>query len=420
MTLRLRLLASIGSLSLLAAPGLAHAQDPGDVTAQLRRLESLIAEQSRRLSEQQRLLTDQKAVLDAQRAELDRLTRVTEEALASAVGTGPADPGAPILLAQATPVVGVAPPDTNVSSQKVEIASMPEGTGVLTPKGRFVLDPSLDYTHGSSNRLVFRGIEIVTGVQIGVIEASDADRNAASGALALRYGLTNRLEIEARVPYIYRADRITTLVQMEDAATRTFNLKGHHLGDVEMSARYQLNSGQNGRPILIAGLRAKSDTGTSPFEIDRDEFGIANELATGSGFWGVETSLNFIYPTDPAVIFGGISYLTHVPKDIDRDIGGVLVGRVDPGDSATASAGFGFALNPRFSFSLGYRHSYIFPTKSELGTTLQRSESLQVGGFSLGWSFQLNERVTLSNTYEIGTTSDSPDMRIVFRLPIRF
>ncbi len=170
----------------------------------------------------------------------------------------------------------------------------------------------------------------------------------------------------------------------------------------------------------MGSLRVKSDTGRGPFEVSRDVAGIATELPTGSGFWGVEGGLNFLYPTDPAVIFGGVTYLAHLSKDIDKLIGGVQVGRVDPGDAVSLNAGFGFALNPRFSFSLGYQHSYVFPTKTELGVTNQKSESLQVGAFSLGWSFRLSEKLTLSNSYEIGTTSDSPDMRLVFRLPYRF
>ena len=130
--------------------------------------------------------------------------------------------------------------------------------------------------------------------------------------------------------------------------------------------------------------------------------------------------MSFIYPTDPAVIFGSLSYLAHLARDIDRTIGDVPVGRVDPGDSIGVAAGFGFALNPRFSFSLGYKHNYIFPTETELGGVVQKSESLQVGAFTFGWSFRLSERVTFSNSYEVGTTGDSPDMRIGVRLPISF
>ena len=202
--------------------------------------------------------------------------------------------------------------------------------------------------------------------------------------------------------------------------TRTFNLDGQDIGDVELAARYQINRGLDGWPVFIAGLRYKSDTGTSPFEVERDQFGVATELATGSGFWAVEGSLNFLYPTDPIVLFGGVSYLSHQPKDINRVVGAVLVRKVAPGASLGVNLAFGFALNPRFSFSLGYKHTYIWPTKSVLGNTLQRSESLQVGALTFGWSLALTRRISVSNTYEIGATSDAPDMRVVLRFPIRF
>jgi hypothetical protein len=300
------------------------------------------------------------------------------------------------------------------------VAALPELAGVLTPPGRFVFEPSVDYVHASTNRLVFRGVEIVTGIQIGVIEASDADRNAFGLALGGRYGLTNRLEVLANIPYVRRSDRVTTLAQRDESITRTIDLDGSGVGDIEVGARYQINSAKPGRPIYIAGLRIKSATGSSPFEIGRDEFGVATGLATGSGFWAVEPGLNFLYASDPVAIFGGLSYLYHIPKDINREIGDVMVGRVDPGDSIGFNAGFGFAVNPRFSFSLGYRHNYIMPTKSELGGTRQKSESLQVGSFTFGWSLRLNERMTLNNSYEFGATSDAPDARVMFRIPYSF
>jgi hypothetical protein len=263
-------------------------------------------------------------------------------------------------------------------------------------------------------------VEIVTGIQIGVIEASDADRNALGLALGGRYGVTNRLEVQANLPYIRRSDRVTTLAQRDESITRTIDLDGSGVGDIEVGARYQINRAKPDRPIYIASLRIKSATGSSPFEIDRDEFGVATGLATGSGFWAVEPGLNLLYASDPVAIFGGVSYLYHMPKDIGREIGGVMIGRVDPGDSIGFNAGFGFADNPRFSFSLGYRHNYIKPTRSEVGGTRQKSESLQVGSFTFGWSLRLNERTTINNSYEFGATSDAPDARVVLRIPYSF
>ncbi len=143
--------------------------------------------------------------------------------------------------------VGEAPSEEAHPTTTVE--ALPEGQNALLGQGRLVIEPSLEYSHTSSNRLVFRGVEIVTGVQIGLIEANDTSRDTLSGALDVRYAVTDRLEVEARVPYVYRHDRITTLAQNNTQTTRTFELEGSDLGDVEVSARYQLNRGRNGMPI---------------------------------------------------------------------------------------------------------------------------------------------------------------------------
>jgi hypothetical protein len=403
----------------------AYAETSDELAARLSQLQRQVEQQAAHAAEQDRIVADQQIQLKLQGQELDRLRLLSDNLLQATRGTGAPGSGAPapITIAQATPVVGNPPASVGeepAPAPRVEVASVPPDLGVLTPRGHWVVEPSIDYSHGSSNRLVFRGIEIVTGLQIGVIEANDADRNAAEAAVDVRYGLLERLELEARIPYLYRDDRVTTLSQRDASATRTAFLRGDSIGDIELSGRYQINNGRGGWPIFIAGVRVKTDTGTSPFEIKRDQFGVAEELATGSGFWGVESSLTFLYPSDPVVLFGGVSYFDHLLKHINRDEGGVFVGKVDPGDSIGANLGFGFALNPRFSFSLGYKHNYIFPTKSVLGATVQRSTSLQVGAFMFGWSFALTDRITISNSYEIGTTRDSPDMRVLLRIPIRF
>lgn len=381
--------------------------------------------QAARIEAQQRALDDQSAELGALRREAFDRPIATQAELADVRARGvaddqvnPASPGPRSVAETPAGPVGQAPIED--PADNVQLAALPENTGVLTPKGHGVIEPSLRYVHGSNNRLVFRGVEIVTGVQIGVIEASDADRNTLSPSIAARYGLTNRLEVEAVLPYVNRSDRVTTLAQRDQTSTRTVSLDGSDIGDVELGLRYQLNRARAGRPVFIGSLRYKSDTGTSPFEIDRDEFGVATALATGSGFKGGQAGVSFLYPTDPAVIFGSLAYLYNAPKDINRDIGGVRVGEVDPGDAIAASAGFGFALNPQFSFSLGYSHTYVDKTTSFLNNVKQEAEALQVGSMTFGWSLRLTPRLTLSNSYEFGVTSDAPDVSVVVRLPYRF
>ena len=418
------------SLAVLAHPALAAPSDAG----RLDRIETILQLQDTRLAEQEKKLAEQQAILDTQKSELAKL-RAERDGLLADIRAGRSDEGmgvspsgdrpASVVLAQVEPVrpdgparpVGEAPPPKR---QVEEVSALPERVGVLTPKGHFVFSPSIDYVRSSANRLVFRGVEIVPGIQLGVIEANDADRDSLVGTAALRYGLTSRLEVEARVPYVYRHDRVTTLAQRDQTISRTMELEGQQIGDVELSARYQLNDVRPGRPIFVANTRFKPATGLGPYDVDYDDFGVATTLATGSGFNALEGGVTMLYPTDPAVVFASLSYLHNFGRDIDKDIGDAHIGQVDPGDSIGASLGFGLSLNPRFSVSFGYSHNYIFPTKTEIGTTVQESNSLQVGSLLMGWSFRLNEHITLSNNFEFGVTSDAPDMRVVFAAPVKF
>jgi hypothetical protein len=392
--------ALIGALALATGAGGAHAQ--GVSIEDFAKVQAELARQAKVIEAQQR-------EIDALRAErVGAPTPTAEPPVAVAVIPAPISP------------VGERPAE----QPQREAAALPPELGVLTPKGKLVIDPSIEFVRASNNRLVFRGVEIVPGIQLGVIEASDAARDTGVFTLAARYGVTNRLEVEARIPYIWRDDRITTLAQRDETISRSSELRGQNIGDIELNARYQLNSGATGGPIFVATSRMKPPTGTGPYDVNYDEFGVVTSLPTGSGFWGVEGGVIMLYPTDPAIIFAGLTYLHNFGRNIDRTVGSgdaaVHIGIVDPGDSIGASLGFGLALNPRFSISLGYSHNYIFKTTSELGATKQTSQPLQVGNLLLGSSFRLTERLTLNSVFEIGVTSDAPDARIVFRLPYIF
>jgi hypothetical protein len=379
------------------------------VAEKLSRLEQKLADQQVELEKQAGHLREQKREIESLRS---RLLGTSD--LDSLRGAGLAQGAAQPSTAIPSAPVGEAP---DLPEQEVRVEAVPEGMGVLTPAGRIVLEPSVELTLASNNRLVFRGIELIPGIQIGVIEASDADRQTIATTASLRFGLTDRIEIEGRVPYLVRSDRIEVVQQREGTIVREMNLRENNIGDAEFAARYQINRPVGQRPIFVGSVRVKSDTGKGPFEIPFDEFGVATGLATGSGFWAVQPGLNFLLPSDPAVIFGGVGYLYHIAKDIDRTIGDVEVGRVDPGDAVSANIGFGFALNPRFSYSLGYRHNYIFPTVSEVGDSTQRSNRLHVGSLNLGLSYRVTRRQSVNLGFEFGVTEDAPDVGIGLRVP---
>lgn len=429
-----RLLASGVLAAVCISPAWAADPAPGPDLVQI---EARLRQQETRIDEQERRLTEQGQVIEAQGAEIRALRFQRDQALADiragyAASLAAAEPGAASRPMQTAalqaPGNGQDLPRTPVGEApaqptrrlEADAAALPQGMGVLTPDGKLVVEPTLEFVRASSNRLVFRGIEVVPGVQLGVIEANDADRDSLVGSLVARYGLGGRFEIEGRIPYVYRHDRVTTVAQRDETVTRTIDLESHDLGDVEVSARYQITKGMPGDPIFVAGLRVKPPTGVSPFDIPYDQFGVATELATGSGFWGTEASVTMLYPTDPAVIWGGLSYLYNAPDDINKVIGDVRVGRVDPGDSIGFNIGFGLALNPRFSMSLGYSHNFILGTETELGETTQKSNSLQVGALQFGMSYRLTPRISILNSFEFGVTSDAPDMRMMIRVPYTF
>ena len=385
------------------------------------RQSAMIAEQSEQIAKLQQQIVTQQAQVD--RLSSFALADVPLDVLRGAgMGQGPGvipgsalpSPGSDSVALPDAPV-GEAPPPSETPQQRV--AAVPEGQGVLTRAGELFFEPSFEYTRSSTNRLVFRGIELIPGIQIGLIEATDADRDTLVGTASLRYGISDRLEAEVRIPYLYRNDRIEVVQQRDEGIVRQIKLREDGIGDAEFSLRYQFNRPVGQKPIFVGTLRVKSDTGKGPFDIGYDEFGVATGLATGSGFWAVQPGLNFLMPSDPAVIYGGVAYLYHIPRDVNELVGEVLVGRVDPGDAVSANIGFGFALNPRFSFSLGYRHNYIFPTRSEIGDTIQKSNYLHVGSLNFGMSYRLTQRDVLNLGFEIGVTEDAPDVSITLRMP---
>ncbi|MBB3230622.1 transporter [Halomonas stenophila] len=314
--------------------------------------------------------------------------------------------------------VGQRPPPTR---EAPEVQAIPDIGGVLTPKGRLVLEPEFQYSHASVNRLTFRGVEILETLQIGLLTADDIDRDTFTAAVTGRLGVTDRLELELRVPYLYRDD--TEANELEEPPFRLErNRTGNHLGDIELAAHYQINSGEDGVPFFVGNLRYKSTTGQGPFDVDRDANGIEEELATGSGFHSIEPSLTVLYPSAPAVYFANLGYQFHLEDDVNEQVGEAEVEEVDPGDAVRLSFGMAYSINPRTSFTLGYKNDFIDETETtfsgETGNSVTgESGSLNVGSMLLGWSYQFNQDAALNVGLELGVTDDAPDTVLTLRAP---
>lgn len=428
-------------LSALCLVGAVHAQEaarPQDAAARpnapnSEQIKQVLDEQTRRLEAERKKLANQQQELLETRRSLDNAQRQLNQLRTDAgVAPAPAPPpttvtGAPIPQVASQPAqVGQAPrqPDRGP-----EVAPIFEQPGVLTPRGRFVLEPSVQYAYSTSNRVALVGYTVIPAILIGVVDVREVKRTTWVGSLTARYGVTNRFEIEAKVPYVYRYDTsIGRELGQGSSTDNVFDASGSNIGDVEFTGRYQLNNGGVDKPFYVGSLRIKTRTGKDPFEVNNStnvegfRNGIETQLPTGSGFWGVQPGLTVLYPSDPAVFFGSITYLysfkrNHVKQETDE--GKQEIGSIQPGGIFGFNFGMGLALNERSSFSIGYDHSSVGKVEQN-GDTIPGSVQVQMASLLLGLSYRLDQDRSLSLSLGAGLTVDSPDVQLTLRMPISF
>ena len=320
--------------------------------------------------------------------------------------------------------VGKAPPKT---ATRIDISAIPKLStnisGVLTRAGTLIIEPSLGYSFTDTNRVFLDGYSFLPAVVVGIIDLREIKRHTVIGSIGTRYGLTDRWEIDLKVSYIGRNDSQRSRPVSEGVdRDNIFTSSGSDMGDIELSTRYQLNSGEGGGAIYVFNLVTTIPTGTSPFDVEYIEANESAELPagaqfpielpTGSGYYSVQPSLTAIYQTDPGVLFGNISYGNNLDTD-EEDIG-----NVDPGDSIGLSFGLGLSLNERTSMSISYSHKHVLKSKIN-GVKVDGSE-LNISQLIIGYSFNYSKKTNINLSLSIGVTDDTPDVRLNFRLPMMF
>lgn len=383
-----------------------------------------------------RLVEDQKKRLDAQQRKMETLEKLVSQLSNSKIEASKPSATAPNTsspakngtktdenkideskYAKADSTIGV---PTEVGTERkpeesdkppVIAADLNEG-GVLLQKGKAVITPSFEYTRSSATLVAIEGFSVIPAINIGTFEISRVGRDVLTESISARLGITNRLEVEAKVPYVYRRDSTTGRpIGGGASADTTTRLSNHGIGDVEVGAHYQINRGKDGWPFFISNLRLKSVTGIGPFEIPTDSNGLLTSLPTGSGFYAIQPSVTAIYPSDPIVYYANLGYL----HNIARSFNGV---EIEPGASISAAFGMSMAFNDRASFSIGYSHSSVFETLQN--DVSLNGDMLQVGSLDIGYAYQLTDRYNLNFNVSAGLTEDAPDVRLGMRVPIKF
>ncbi len=420
-------------LLLCGGPVLAQTNEPvDDKPPSLEALQRELADTQARLQELKHSIQQQETHLRHMR----RALGMSEGQLDTVRGAG-----APGAAGDASQVAQNGQPGTTPVGKPPEppdrpprIAQIFDEPSALTPPGKVVVEPSLQMAYSSSDRVALVGYTIIPALLIGLIDVRQVKTTTLTGTVALRYGLARRWELEARVPYVYStSDTVSRELFTGTATDKAFSSHGRGIGDVELTARYQINAGGVDKPFYIGWMRFKTRTGKDPFEVTTDcvtrcvsnttGTGLPLQQPTGSGFFAVQPGLTWLFPTDPAVFFGSISYLHNFErKDVSLNLvdgSRQFLGNVKAGDIIGLNFGMGLALNEKASFSIGYDQSIIGPTKQN-GQRVPGSVRTILGTLLVGYSYRISPKMSLNLSVGAGLTRDTPDLTVTLRLPIQF
>lgn len=414
-----------------------------------------------KINEQTRQLDEMRKALDAQEKNLARLQHsLNLELLSDARARGapppvlqpssahaPRDSGAPQQTANSPQAANYAQANARQQDTRESVGQAPESEtrppevaqifdqpGVLTPKGKFVLEPSVQYGYSANDRVALVGYTIIPALLIGLIDVRQIKTTTAITTLTGRYGLGKRWELEAKLPYVYtNGDTVSREIFTGSAQDRVFSASGNGIGDVELTTRYQLNRGGPDKSFYVGWLRYKSRTGKDLFEVVTDcvtrcignttGTGLPLELPTGSGFEAIQPGITWLFPSDPVVLFGSLSYLHNFKrKNVSRTvINGEReqLGDISAGDIIGFNIGMGLALNEKAAISIGYDQSIVGKTRQN-GEDVAGAVRLTLGTLLVGGTYRFNDHASLNLALGVGVTRDTPDVTFTVRIPINF
>lgn len=313
-----------------------------------------------------------------------------------------------------------AEPERPKSQKPIDQLLLQRGA-ILLPRGWLQFEPSLDLTRFSTDRLSISGVSLFEAIVIGKISADKVTREVVTGAATFRYGLMNRLQLETRIPYVYRHDRELIGVGAPNETER--NIENHHLGDVEASLVWQAYLGSDSMPAVLLRVRGRTHTGRDPFTIPTEEIPIGNnatrrglaDVPTGNGYYSVAPGFTLVWRMDPVVLFAGANYSLNLSRTID--VRGQSQ-RLNPGDNWEVFLGLNFAVSERLGINMAFFDSGF--SALDVGGAKQKNTAFNSGVLSIGTSILLSPKQTLLISVGKGLTKESPDFQFTMSFPTTF
>jgi len=181
------------------------------------------------------------------------------------------------------------------------------------------------------------------GDVVGVEEA-EVRRRLLFTPLAVRYGLSTNVQLFAALPVGFSNMQISAF-----NASETTNVSG--LGDLTFGASVHLFDGEDQMPDVIGTIGFTAPTG----KFSTPLFGLVPGSNLGQGFWAYNAQLLFIHRYDPVIVFYGGGYRHLWERTFEGQV-------VSPGEQANYMLGVGFSVNDRVTLSSTFQGFYITNT----------------------------------------------------------
>ena len=288
---------------------------------------------------------------------------------------------------------------------------------------KFTFDAGLNYSYYDRRQLALSGFLALDAIFLGNLNLDQSKVSVATLDITGRYGLTDRLSLEASIPYVRRDSRFVSAgVGGASTAVSEVQLSSSGIGDASVAAYYQVVKESARWPDLVASLRVRAPTGRDPFGLkliqadeNNDNLNVPESLPTGTGLWSATANVSALRTYDPVILFANLGYTMYRPEDFD-DISPVLdqvsPAEVSLGNSIQLSAGLAIALNDRSAVSFSVASAFSAATH----TTSPGQAEMRVPGSSsnstalnIGATYALPSGWTMSGQLAAGLTPDAPN-----------
>jgi len=103
-----------------------------------------------------------------------------------------------------------------------------------------VIEPATQYVHSTNNQVALVGYTVLPALTIGLINIQRIESNLTDFSLTGRYGITPRIELEVKAPYILE-NTTTETRPLATASTTNSYFNSSETGSVMLKSRYGLS-----------------------------------------------------------------------------------------------------------------------------------------------------------------------------------